>query len=168
MAIYIPFISIIGVAALIVLCVEFDAVRRLVAKILFGSLAIALLIYGACALQNAALAEEDDNEFYCIVAIVSSIEESDWPEMDIIVEVDDLDNLWAYYEDLDIVDFDVDKDIEDIALRFIVDNSILSETLREDPLVEGRIVVIDMWTCGTEDIEDDEILGVYYTEFIAL
>lgn len=113
-------------------------------------------------------AHAEEEEFYQIVAIISGVEESDWSEADVLVEVDDLDNLWEYYECLKSIEFDADKEMEDMALRFVVNNGILSETLREDPLVEGRIVVIQMWTCGTDAIEDDEILGVYYTEFIAL
>ncbi len=113
-------------------------------------------------------AHAEEQEFYQIVAIISGVEESDWSEADVLVEVDDLDNLLEYYECLKNIEFDADKEMEDMALRFVVDNGILSETLREDPLVEGRIVVIQMWTCGTDAIEDDEILGVYYTEFIAL
>ena len=110
----------------------------------------------------------EEQEFYQIVAIVSNIEDSDWDEADVLIEVDDLDNLWAYYEVVENIEFDADKEMEDMALRFIVDNGVLAETLREEPLTDGRIVVIQMWTCGTDNIEDDEILGVYYTEFIAL
>ena len=111
-------------------------------------------------------AHAEEQEFYQIVAIVSNIEDSDWDEADVLIEVDDLDNLWAYYEVVENIEFDADKEMEDMALRFIVDNSVPAETLREEPLTEGRIVIIQMWTCGTESIYDDEILGVYYTEFI--
>lgn len=118
-------------------------------------------------------AKAEEAEFYDIVAIVTNIEEDEQYlgnklVTDVVVEVDDLDNLWAYYELTSDVEFDCDKELNNEALRFIVDNNILAETLRDYPLTEGRIVVMRMWTCGTDNIEDDEILGVYYTEFIAL
>ena len=160
------FIIYLSIVTIILLCILSESFRKLIAKIIFGSLAVALLTYAGFALQDAARAE--DTKFYRIVAIVTSIENSDWDEADVIVKVDDLDNLWDYYEAIENIEFDADKEMEDMALRFIVDYSIQAETLRENALAEGRIVVIDMWTCGTDNIEDDEILGVYYTEFIAL
>lgn len=165
MSTFIAFVSVIGFVGLILACVEFDRVRKLVAKILFGSLAVALFTYGAFALQNVACAEEE--QFYQIVAIITSIEDSDFDDVDVLVEVDDLDNLWTYYEVIEDVEFNSDKEFEDSALRFLIDNSIEAETLREHPLAEGRIVVIQLWTCGTDTVEDDEIINVYYTQFIA-
>lgn len=119
-------------------------------------------------------AHAEEEEFYQIVAVIRTVEEGEEVYFrgelltDTVVEVDDLDNLWEYFENSKNVEFDSDKEQNDMALCFIADNGILAETLREEPLVEGRIVVIQMWTCGTDAIEDDEILGVYYTEFIAL
>jgi hypothetical protein len=160
------FIAYLTIVTVILLCIMSPKFRELVAKVLLGSLVVALLIYGGFALQDAARAE--DVEFYDIVAIVTNIEDSDYDDVDVVVTVDDSDNLWDYYELFDDVEFDSDKELNDMAVRFIVDNGILAETLRDYPLTEGRIVVMRMWSCGTPDVEDDEILGVYYTEFIAV
>ena len=166
------FVIYLFVIAFVLSCILSQKFRHLVAKLILGSLAVALLIYGGFALQDAARAEDVDSEFYSIVGIITNFEENecyihDKLVTDYLVEVDDSDNIWAYHELSSEVEFDSDKDMNDAALRFIVDNCILAETLRDFPLTEGRIVFIRMWTCGTEEVEDDEIVGVYYTEFIA-
>jgi hypothetical protein len=160
---YIPFFSIIGVAMLIILCVEFDCVRRIVAKLFIGTVAVAIVVYGCCALQNAARAE---SEYYDIVAIIKNIEDSDCEDTDVIIEVDNLNDKWAYYEKFEDAEFGADKVYEDMALKFLIDYGVDAETLLEKPVVKGRIVVIRISPLDTDSVEDDEIMWVYYSQFV--
>lgn len=155
--------ALIAVVVIIFICVEFEFIRKLIAKLFFGTLAVALLIYGACALQNAARAEESDG-FYRKIVFIDEI--NDFDEEEFLIQGDDADHRWKWYEEKkEKEEIYMDEDLSNLALRWAQENGFFIQINRTKPVVRGRIVVLTMWEC-TEDPFDEEVIDAYYTEFI--
>ena len=155
--------GLISVVVLVFLCVEFEVVRRLVAKLFFGTLAVAILVWSACALQNAARAEELPDDVYYRVVFIDEVEEL---ENELVVHADDLSHLWDYYEDGEEIDFNNNGFLNELAKTFAKENGLWYTKETNNPIIRGRIVVLTMWECCEDDPFDDEVVGVYYSKYI--
>ena len=154
---------ILSIVIVVYLCIEFEFVRKLVAKLFFGTLAVALLAYGACAVQNAARAEELLQDFYYRVVFVDKVEEL---EDELVIHTDDLNHLWDYYEDGEEIDFNNSGFLNELAKTFAKENGLWYAKETKNPIIRGRIVVLTMWECDPNDPFDEEIIGVYYSKYI--
>lgn len=160
------FIIYLSVITIILLCVLSESFRKMIAKIIFGSLAVALLIYAGFALQDAARAEELPEGFYLKAIFVDDIEEVE-DEKDLLVHADDLNHIWDYWEDPE-EDFEeeINWDMELLAMKFIRENK-LEAVINTDCCIErGRIAILTMWECDPEDPWDEEVVDIYYSGFV--
>ena len=166
--------AILGIVIIVYLCVEFEFIRKLVAKVFFGTIAVALLIYGACAMQNAARAEELPQDFYYrVVFLDRDIEEYSVEEVDGKVETtyfvhgNDLDETWDFYEaKKENETWELNEDLSVIAKRFIELNNLWFEETVANRIALGRVVVLTMWECNPLDPFDDEVVDTYFSEYI--
>ena len=108
--------------------------------------------------------EELPEEFYYKVVFIDEIEEID--EDELLIHTDDLDHLWDYYEQPYELIVEIDDYKSNLALQFALENNLHVELSREELLCRGRIVVLTMWIADPEDPFDEEVVDVYYTEFV--
>jgi len=156
------FIVYLSIVTIILLCVLSESFRKLVAKIVFGSLAVALLTYTGFALQNAAHAEAEG--FYQKAVFVDEAE--NFNKTEYLLHVDDLYHLWDYWENKEETFSDFDWEMEKLALLFIKENSLDAIIDTDTCICRGRIVILTMWECDPDDPFDEEVVDVYYTAFV--
>lgn len=109
-------------------------------------------------------AKADTSEFYYKVVFIDEIE--DYNNKEYLLHTDDLDHLWDYWEDKKETFSNVNWDLENLAFQFIKENNLDAEIDIKTCLCRGRIVVLTMWECISEDPFDEEVVDVYYTAFI--
>jgi len=127
----------------------------------------------------ASRAEELPEGFYYKVVFIDEVEEAELDRFDIedgavakfLLHTDDLDHLWDYWDiveedEEDFVDYEFDRELSNIALYWIRENDIDIELDKEERITRGRIVVLTMWECDPDDPFDEEVVDVYYTEFV--
>ena len=100
---FIPFIIIILITIVGLTCIFSNKARVAIGKFLFAVVLFALLVYGACALQNAAMAEEYNQGFYPRCAVVTSIEE----DVDLVIAIDGAGIEWRFYGIEDLAEGDL-------------------------------------------------------------
>lgn len=156
----------LAVVVIISLCILSPKFRQIVAKLILGTLAVAILIYGACALQNAARAEELPEGFYLKAIFVDDIEKVE-DEEDLLIHADDLDHIWDYWEDPE-EDFEdeINWDMELLAMRFIRENQLEAIIDMDCCIKRGRIAILTMWECDPENPWDEEVVDIYYSGFV--
>lgn len=116
----------------------------------------------------ASRAEELPEDFYYKVVFVDEVEEL---EEELLLHGDDADHLWTWYEeypseDEEFVSFEFDKELSNLALRWAQENEFFVQLDKEERIIRGRIVVLTMWEANQEDLFDDEVIDVYFTELI--
>lgn len=125
----------------------------------------------------ASRAEELPEGFYHKVVFIDEVEEAELDRFDIedgavakfLLHTDDLDHMWDYWDTIDedeeeFIDYEFDRELSNLVLYWARENEIDIELDKEQRIVRGRILVLTMWEC-TEDPLDDEVWDVYYSEF---
>jgi len=143
------------------------------------TLAVGLVLAAIVLVPQLAHAEKLPEDFYYKVVFIDEPEEVELDRYDIehnvvakfLVHTDDLDHLWNYWDttdedEEDFVDYEFDRELSNIALYWIRENDIDIELDKEERITRGRIVVLTMWECDPDDPFDEEVVDVYYTEFV--
>lgn len=125
-----------------------------------------------------AHAEELPDGFYYKVAFIDETEDTELNRFDLedhaiakfLIHTDDLNHIWDYWDiveenEEEFINWAFDKDLSNFALYWARENNLDVELDKEDRITRGRIVVLTMWEC-TDNPYDDEVMDVYYTEFI--
>lgn len=125
-----------------------------------------------------AHAEELPDGCYYKVAFIDETEDTELDRFDLedhaiakfLIHTDDLNHIWDYWDiveenEEEFINWAFDKDLSNLALYWARENNLDVELDKEDRITRGRIVVLTMWEC-TDNPYDDEVMDVYYTEFI--
>lgn len=58
------------------------------------------------------------------------------------------------------------EELSKLALRWAQENEFFVQLNKEERIIRGRIAVLTMWEANQEDLFDDEVIDVYFTELI--
>lgn len=143
------------------------------------TLTVGLVLAAIVLIPQLARAEELPEGFYYKVVFIDEVEEVELDRFDIengavakfLLHTDDLDHLWKYWDiveedEEEFVKYKFDRELSNIALYWIMENDIDIELDKEERITRGRIVVLTMWECDPDDPFDEEVVDVYYTEFV--
>ena len=139
----------------LVVLVSLAVFNKTCRKIIAGTMAFIAIIVGGFAAHDA-LAEDN---FYYKVVFIDEVNNN-------LIHVDDLENIFAYWGgEKNITQ---DEELSTIALHFILDNGLYAEVNTNNVLTHGRIVVLKMFSVIENSIYDDQIVDVFYTQFITI